>query len=212
MNKNYFFHTIVLSGLLFGACSTKTANPVDNATPVVNEKKMEETAAQKIASALSNNKSVVCEITKKDNSDMMMFEIKGKKSKVSGSSLSGGKGMGYMINDSENVYIWNDADKKGIKMNLKSLESTASAQSQQYSDFTKEDVQKQYEDLGYSYDCRDKDVSDSVFVAPSDVVFSDMSEMMNSVKEMQKNSQAGKTPSPAEINKMMEDAKKYQGN
>jgi hypothetical protein len=70
-----------------------------------------------------------------------------------------------MLNDSQYLYIWNDADKKGTKMDLAKINSMASASAitREYQDFSREDVEQMYKDQGYTYTCEEKAVSDSEF-------------------------------------------------
>jgi len=215
MKIKYLFPLIIIFVTFLVGCSAKTEGK-STSTPAATQKvedKINLTATEKIANAIANNKSIKCEISKKDGKDSMTFEIKGKKSRASGSSLSGGKGTGYMLNDGEFMYIWNDIDKTGVKISLAMASPSGStAPKQKYNDFTKEDIQKQYEEMGYKYDCNEAKIDDVDFVIPADVVFSDMSVMTKSIQDMQKNAQVDKTPTPEDLKKMMDDAKKYQGN
>jgi hypothetical protein len=115
-----------------------------------------------------------------------------------------------MVNDSENIYIWNDADKKGFKMSLNAATEIASQSgvAKQYQDFSKEDVEKMYQEQGYTYNCLEASVADSEFVVPKDVVFSDMSAILEQTKKLQM--APGKTPSAADLKNYQEMMKEYQ--
>jgi hypothetical protein len=140
------------------------------------------TPHQRIARALTNGSGISCVIQKKDSMDTITFEGKGTKSRAYGTALSGGKGTGYLVNDGEYAYIWSEPEKKGVKISMKAASSM-----QQYQDFSSEATQKKYEDQGYTYECNEASIPDSSFVVPKSVVFSDLSTMMDSMKQYQGN-------------------------
>ncbi len=207
MNKKYFSLSLIVLAVVFAGCTKPAAqnSPEPGVEQNVSDQPVRKeviTNQQRIAQAMANGTSVKCEMVKRDTNDTIVFEMKGTKSKASGAALSGGKGTGYMVNDGESVYIWNDADKKGVKMSLAAMPSGSA---QQYQDFTKEEVEKSYQDLGYTYTCDEGVVADNSFVVPRDVTFTDMDAMMDSVKQMQ-----GGSMSAEDQKKMMEEMKKYQ--
>ncbi len=187
MNTKFFsFSFIVLTVALVG-CTPKPApeativpTPTPTQAPVVMQKEMI-LPQQRIAQAMANGTAMTCVITKNDSSEKITLEIKGKKSRAYGASLSGNKGMGYILNDGKTAYIWSEPDKKGLKMDL---ENATTSGSQQYEDFTKDEVWKKYQDNGYSYTCDDATFADSNFAVPKDVTFTDLSEMMKSINGM----------------------------
>jgi hypothetical protein len=214
MNKTNFSLPILVTVALLAGCTAKApvATVAPEPTQLQSNKEMI-TTSQRISQAMLNNVSMKCEIKKKDGSDVITYEIKGKKTKASGASLSGNKGIGYVLNDGgEYMYIWNSLEKKGVKMSLKTTDPSASPMAgQKYDDFSNENTQKAYEDQGYTYDCEEVSLADSVFVAPADVTFTDLSKMMDSMKQMQVSPRGSSIPSEADQKKMIEDIKKMYG-
>lgn len=216
MNKNYLSFTIIVSVLLLAGCTAKSTAPTGSVAPVQNpvgeQSQAElESNAKKMMRAMDKGGSITCVIAKTDGTDTITFKVKGKKTKAMGESFADGKGMGYMINDTENMYIWNDKDKEGIKLSLKAAVPSGSpvATNNQYEDFTKDDVEKEYEEKGYRYDCTEGAIADSEFVPPKTVIFTDTSKMMEESSRMMQQYNAGKTPSPAEMKQYEETMKKY---
>lgn len=208
--KNLYLSLTIIFVVLLAGCTTKTSTTVQSTeTPVTQEqsKAEVESNAKKFANAMSAGKSVKCVIAKADGSDSITFMVKGKKTKAMGTSLSGGKGTGYMLNDSEYVYIWNDSDKKGIKMSL-ALAAPSGSPNAQYQDFGQEGVEKDYIEKGYTYNCNEESVADSEFVIPKDVTFSDMAALMEQTKKLQ--ASPGKTPSAEDMKQIEEMMKQYQ--
>jgi hypothetical protein len=213
MNKIHFSLPIIVTVAFLAGCTAKT--PVATVTPEPTQLQSNKeviTTSQRISQAMLNNASMRCEIKKKDGSDVITYEIKGKKTKASGASLSGNKGTGYVLNDgSDYMYIWNSLEKKGVKMSLKTVDPSASPiAGQKYDDFSNEDTQKTYENQGYTYNCEEVSLADSIFVAPADVTFTDLSTMMDSMKQMQA-PRGSSIPSEADQKKMIEDMKKLYG-
>jgi hypothetical protein len=194
--KNRFLPLIIVSFALLTGCTTKPPVVNPTPTPVVSPQSKVETV--KLAGLLAKGSSVKCQIAKSDGADAISFVVKNKKTKAMGSSLSGGKGTGYMLNDTEYMYIWNDSENKGIKI---SLASPSSSPSTQYQDFSRDEVEQDYVKKGYTYTCEEAVIDDSEFVLPKDIVFSDLSAMMEQTKKLQVS--PGKTPSAEQIEDMM---------
>ncbi|MDQ3099108.1 MAG: hypothetical protein M3Q44_05170 [bacterium] len=210
MNKKYFSLSLILFVVVLAGCASKNSET----TPAPSSGQIEQpsqkeviTGQQRIAQAMTNGTGVTCTIQKKDGTDSITFEMKGKKSKASGASLSGGKGTGFMINDGEHAYIWNDVDKKGVKMSLKGISDTSP---DSYQDFTNETTQKDYEAQGYTYNCTEASLADAVFIAPKDVIFQDLSALMDSSRQLQGDTPTGNPPTAAERQKLIDSMKQYQ--
>lgn len=138
-----------------------TVPAVQNATP--------QTVEGTIQSLLSSGRSVQCTF----NSATTSAQVKGT------IYVSGGKMRGdfevvtkavtvisHLINDSQFMYIWNDATKQGIKIaNTTGQTQSKTPTSSQGPDMTK----------SYTYSCQDWSADSSLFVLPSAVTFMDVS-------------------------------------
>ena len=178
--------TMAAAGTLFTACNKPETGP-QTTSDVQNE-------AQKVATAIQAGKPVKCTITKLEGADgeamQMEYYIKGEKIKMTGVEIEGNEQeQGAMISDGEFIYVWDDQTKEGFKFpavdpdeNQEIADQTAQNQPD-LPDFSKEDVQQQYQDQGYRLDCDQTNVADSEFVPPTDVTFQDFSAMMKNVME-----------------------------
>jgi len=206
MNKYHLLSTITLCGVVFAGCTSATVpdpNLKPTEAPVQQSNSSTDKNTRLMMAAAEGKGSATCEISKDDGTEKMTFMMKGTKNKAMGASLSGGKGMGYMINDGNFAYIWSDQEKTGTKIDLKKAVATAS-NAPQYEDFSKEEVQKDYEEKGYTYNCSEANIADSEFVPPKNVEFVDMSQMMEQSTKMMQDVQGGKEPSEAEMKKYEE--------
>lgn len=135
-----------------------------------------------IKDALTLGKSVQCNYTTEEGE--MTTWVKGEKVRVEGVGFdSGGSGEGGMINDGEWVYIWGKEDESGMKYKLSAL---GEGEWGEEVDIWK-DPQKwaaETEDK-YAMDCRNVLVTDSKFVPPSDIEFTDLTEMFEKIKGLQ---------------------------
>ena len=143
------------------------------------------------------------------------YLIKGKKMKATMlTQVESTKMTSYMLNDEKYLYMWDDAKEVGTKMAIPAEEETKkmAESAKEYSkntpdtpDFnTKSGFDTLIED-GYTINCDKSAASDSDFVPPQSVKFTDLSEMTKAI------------PSPNahgeyDMKALEEMAKKYQGS
>ena len=92
----------------------------------------------------------------------------------------------HIISDGQWIYQWNSTTKEGVKMSMNEIEkmeteSTDQTENQAES-FSTEDFEEEFE-----YDCDRWVVDNSLFKVPSDVQFSDMTEMIKTFQEGSEN-------------------------
>ncbi len=159
--------------------------------------------------AVAGSGAARCTVTNTTNGSVITYTVSGKKMKAEGISYDKSMTSGAMMSDGSFTYIWDTVSKKGMKMTIPTEEDVEKLkdQGQNVPDFSKEEVKKEYEDKGYTMDCKETRVSDSDFIPPTDVTFTDLSAMMEQSKKMMESSKTGKEPSQAEIDALI---KQYQ--
>ncbi|MFZ1735960.1 MAG: hypothetical protein WBC29_01410 [Candidatus Moraniibacteriota bacterium] len=188
---------ILLAGFLVVRGSGKNKTMMDG---VVSDEKEAETMPSKDAVKMSfqdllgGGKSQKC--TFSDESDMSKSEgtfyvSDGKgRATLSSTDLSdknaGMTTRSNMIFDTESntMYFWNDATKQGMKMAM-SQKLDSPAMEKDTANGTPipsrpEDVAKDFNHK-YSYDCNPWTADEAMFAVPSDVVFTDVAEMMKAL-------------------------------
>lgn len=183
MNKYSNILLLVGFSLVLAGCNFNTGQNTSTQTP--NQSQTNQTAFD-LKSALSRGESLKCTYT--TDQGTMTSLIKGKKVRVEGAMFgSQNNGNGGMINDGENIYIWNNQDKQGTKYKLSALPSpTDNPQNQgvnQMKDAEKWAAEVQSK---YKVDCQPGSINDNQFVPPSDISFQDMTQALDKMKELQK--------------------------
>lgn len=200
---------ILLSSLFLSACIPQS-QPQAPANQT-QEQSMKE--YEKVAQAIQAGKSIKCVMTKKDDGSTMTSFVKGKKVKTVGIPADKPAETSTMISDSVYVYTWNDQKKEGVKFKIpeeKDVEATKEA-TQKVPDFSKEEDQKAYEEMGYTIACVVIDIGDDEFVPPPGIKFSDLSAMMEKTTQAPNTGAMTKEQQEA-IQKQTEQLmKQYQG-
>ena len=146
---------------------------------------------------LKRGKGVECTIEDPDGNKMVV-QTKNNKVRMSGipyinmgnlNEASEPEMNGVSITDGDWMYTW--SGNEGVKMNLKKMEEMAG----EFSDEEPEDQKTweesitELEDENVDYNCKEKRLSDDLFVPPKNVNFMDystlMEDMMNSSKQFQ---------------------------
>ena len=117
------------------------------------------------------------------------------------------------INDGEFVYMWNESTKTGSKMTAITGYVDPESETGEVRAPTKEDLQdvqemvKQMQEE-FNAECKQENISDSMFVPPADVTFTDMTEQMQRMQEMRDSyGQPGaEEMSTEEVKKLMEES------
>lgn len=192
------------AAILFSAC-----NPL-----ALFQKKTEsippntEKEVQKMAEAIKTRKSLHCTMTDKDGA-IVEYYVKDNKTKVSGQNISANKTMGYMINNGEWVYIWEEGATEGMKNKVPTQEEMEQATqnlekiSYDVPDFEDQESINAYEDDGYTVNCEAANLSDADFTPPADINFVDFAgQIKGAFKDME--AELGNIELPEEFETMME--------
>lgn len=135
-----------------------------------------------IKDALSKSLSLQCEYTDSEGRSSVVYIKNGA---MRGDITGGGPGeSGSMINKDGKMYFWNE--EGGYVMTITEGDDMGDYESSD-SQSAGEDFMEEIEE--YKESCKPAVVSDSLFTPPSDVQFTDMSQMMNgqmSEEEMQR--------------------------
>lgn len=172
--KQYFL-PLALTTFLLSSCGLAPTNqPNQNQTVTPSE----QTSVKKsLRDLLSLGVAQKCSWSFSNEKETMTGEvvISGQKLRQTATINFDGKvTKSNVVSDGDYVYIWNDEDKKsGLKMKADATtnESGNSAYSINW-------------DEQYDYNCVPSTVSDADFAAPSDIVFTDLSELQNQMKNL----------------------------
>ncbi len=139
--------------------------------------------AMQFAEAINSGRPTTCTLTK--GADSMEYHIKGKMMAADISTTIEGKTtLSHMINDGSYLYTWSDTQKQGVKMSIPSEEDSQAAvdKAKEYQaaapKFEGEADYESFKSQGYTINCNTSSVGDSVFTPPSDVTFTDPTQMM----------------------------------
>jgi hypothetical protein len=128
---------------------------------------------------------------------------------------------GSSITDGDWMYIW--SGKQGTKMSIQKLKEMSSSAGTTTSEKQKEqsweDSVKSWEEAKYDYTCAKNGLSDDLFVPPTGVNFSDLTQMLNNVnvldkvgQDVQERIKKGETVNQEDIEAQIDALKKQQGN
>jgi len=186
--KNNFKLALILgiSAIFLSGCTTGAPNQTATQTTIPSTDSAQNNFSLK--DALIQGKSLKCTFT--TDQGTMTSWIKGKKVRVEGAMFeTGSGGNGGMINDGTSVYIWNDQDNQGTKFEIATLPSPQADNDQAQNSQQFKDVEKWADDAQskYKMDCKEEVVNDSQFIPPANITFQDMSQIINKMKDIQKN-------------------------
>jgi len=160
------------------------------------------TEAQKFAAAVASGEPYYCEISGNDTT--LTYHL--KEGKMHMTTVTPDY-EGYAINDTVTLYSWNSQSKQGTKMTLptkEELESQAKnlpSPSDAPSFGTASDYDN-YQSQGYTINCQQQAIDNSLFLPPSDITFIDPTATMKDVMPDGQN---------LDLNKLQEMAKDYEG-
>jgi hypothetical protein len=181
---------LVSSMFILAGCSHQTSQPTPEVkAPEAQTEQQATVEYAKVAAAVATGQSAKCTMTSKDGGSIA-YSLKGKKMRMNSTAAptTPPQPASSMILDEEYMYTWTDNSKQGVKFKLSTMEELkklAPTQAQDIPDFTQEDAQQKYEDLGYQVNCQLTGVAESEFTPPADVVFTDASAMMENLGKMQ---------------------------
>ena len=91
---------------------------------------------------------------------------------------------GVYLNDGEWVYMW--SGNEGTKMNIKSMKQMSGEEDVSEDDYSWQDWAEDWQEASLGYDCQEKNLDDSLFQAPSNVNFRNLTAMMENLDKMNK--------------------------
>jgi len=142
----------------------------------------EQQKAEKLSQIISSGGQANCKVTNLADKTSTQIIVSGKKMKLIGSDFGEGK-KGTMINDGVYSYVWTEGENTGFKTKLETETPTQPSDTPAQTETV--DTAKQaesYEDeTKYTMDCTRGGVADSDFTPPTDVNFTDFSEMLKTV-------------------------------
>lgn len=185
---------VSLSGLVLAGCSLPfmgAKTPSDQPQNAVDQM----ANAAQLSVMMSTGQSGTCFITdtSSEAQDAMEISIKGKKFLIKGTNFSVDssdptqqktKGIGYMLNDTEYTYIWEEAATTGMKIKAAEPASTESpevaAANQDLGPAPRtsdQDPLSKFEaDPKYRIDCQLANIADETLMPPTSVQFMDLSQ------------------------------------
>jgi len=133
---------------------------------------------------LTSGKGVECSISSPEGA--VIVKAKNGKVRIEGMAFAmpnseSQADKGVYINDGEWIYMWNGSE--GTKMNIESMKKISG---EEEDDYSWQDWANDWQEDKVGYDCKDKNLDDSLFQAPSNVNFKNLTEMMENLDEMNK--------------------------
>ena len=188
MNKQIISLTIIFaSSIILSGCTKQKEATTQTQSKTVSE-------ATEFANAIQSGKPTICIMTKDKVS--MEYQIKNKMMHmVSTTTSTDDKGVattivGHMINDNKLVYTWDEKTKQGAKMaipteeEVKDMTDKAKELQDETATTPKFESEEDYRGLkndGYTINCKNSSVDDSVFMPPTDIKFIDPTAMMKAI-------------------------------
>ncbi len=186
---NYFLIGIVILLLLAIGFYFKTKQ-TDTTTNLFQTKKH-----NSIMDVLTGKTSMMCEVVDKKTGNKTIVYNKNGKMRIDSiikDQNEKSQKPGHMINDTKYVYIWSDDSKHGIQMDAiqeNDLENHDDVveESNSKPKSLKEISKEWSNNPDVSYTCKKTSINDSIFVPPTGIQFTNISEMKNKFKNMQQN-------------------------
>lgn len=191
-----------------GQPKTVTPAPVPSNTPVVAETTVApaESFNGTLEQLMTQGKSVACHTVSDSDGTKMEgdFYIDNKGGRTRSNSTITTQNMPtqetMMIMDKDFVYMWTAGEKTGFKYPVIKDEPVTD---DQINKSKLPEAQKDIRKEKFDFKCQTWQVDESMFAVPTEITFSDPMAGLNDIK-------APKAPSQAEIQKMIDDAKKIQ--
>jgi hypothetical protein len=141
---------------------------------------------------IKRKKTVQCKVASTEGEITMM--VKNDKVRIEGipyafGSNSGGN-FGVSLTDGDMLYLWDNRENTGVKINIIEInDKMTAAQKSDTIQYSWEESAKNWE-TAYKYECAEKGLADDLFIPPTGVNFTDMTNNMTdsqaAVKSLQK--------------------------
>lgn len=180
MKAKYLVLGLPALALVLAGCKQQVAQ-----TEEVQPEREMVSEAQEMSQAIKSGQPVICTMTGRDGA-VMTYQFKGGKMRADGMALAQTGTTGSMINDLAYIYSWQQGESQGIKIAvtpetpeaLPTGEVEPTSAVPQAPDFSDEETIDDYESQGFTVDCNEQTVDDSVFVPPAEVTFTDPGALM----------------------------------
>lgn len=184
MKRAFVF--LLFTVFLFTACK-KTSSVLVPPQETQTQRSLDDMMA-----AVQTGGSIRCTMTKSSDQTVMNYAMKGKKIHVSGMKYEGKDVQSSMISDGEYMYIWQDDQTTGIKTKVPNEQETQELaknmkKPDSVPDLSDINGRRQFEEQGYSINCNETSISDSEFVPPTTITFTDTSTLMQNALDAIKN-------------------------
>lgn len=204
MNKKSLPLIIILIAIAVGLIYLKSTSK--NAVEMTSDQPLSETIseAKKFAMAVESGEPYHCQLSGVEDSTIE-YSLKDGKMYM---NMVTPQATTYMINDGEYIYSWNNQTSQGTKMAItQEGEAETNVDNQEESteppSFATEADYEAYQNQGYSLTCQTQELDDSLFTPPSDISFTDLTQLSNSMMES-----ADSEMSMEQVEQM---AKEYEG-
>lgn len=161
---------LILSGCTFFPSTTSTITGT------------EQQKSEKLAQIIASGGQADCQVTNLSDKTSTQIIVSGKKMKFIGSDFGEGK-KGTMLTDNVYTYVWSEGEKTGFKTKIESEKPTEPAKAEnQPAELDSTKTAESYDDeTKFKTECTRRVISESEFVAPADVKFTDFAELVKTV-------------------------------
>jgi len=189
MKKATALILIITFSLFLGGCFKKKAPEAQNSASPEDGLTVKENNT--LMGWLKKGKGVECTVSSPEGN--ITVKTKDNKVRIDGIPYAFGAAAGaeainngVSLTDGDWTYFW--SGKEGMKMNNKKMEELSAdlEQKKNAEDNQWENMVGNWEEDGFNYDCSNKTLLDNIFTPPSDVVFTDLTEMMSGLSEISK--------------------------
>lgn len=167
---------IVIGGVVFISSKSKQGEEIISPTQLAEESMLDEESISSEESqinsldSLSLEGSYQCVYTIEEGLKVITYVKNGKmRTEI---TLEGGDTNISLYADNK-VYQWSDKEKQGIFMSVEEAKNQQGTEIENPDEYLKEIKVK------YQPDCKNIDLDDSLFIAPKDVRFQDLSQLLN---------------------------------
>lgn len=193
MKKKIMFGLrVFLGAVILAGCGKPAQNGNQNQESNQNQQQEQAqegglTASLKDLMGMGKSQKCTWSVAEGDNKSEGMVYVDGEKFRqdITAVQDDGTEILAYVVSDGEWIYQWSSASKEGTKMQISEMEKMGQ---EAQTGGGANDQRKIDEEINqnFDYNCEGWNADASKFVVPSDVVFTDMTEM---IKNLQQNSQ-----------------------
>lgn len=180
MNAKYLLVALPVLAMGLAGCKQQAVVPGEQTVKEAVGEAME------MGQAIESGDAVVCTMTSA-NGAVMTYQFKAGKMRADGMQMGSTDRAGSMINDMMYIYTWESGATEGMKIAIPKETpgpqptEAAVSPAPEIPDFSDENTIDNYEQQGFTVDCKPGEIDDSVFVPPAEVTFTDPTALMQGV-------------------------------